>query len=197
MPIIDERMGISPLEYLVHAMPMIEKLMVADASIFAAKDQNNYLQTVFTELIIAFGGKSDDTFVLKDEIKKIKILKLTKAGVNDFIKNNYVPEALAAWALISVVEKWDEIIKAGAVPPMVAYNVMMENIQSEIDIAKEILVTNPAKIEYNTPPAIVHGICNGIYESNEFVTVEEVCTVIDYSQLQLKNKFNNHLQNNC
>ena len=197
MPIIDERMGISQLEYLVHAMPMIEKLMVADASIFAAKDQNNYLQTVFTELIIAFGGKSDDTFVLKDEIKKIKILKLTKAGVNDFIKNNYVPEALAAWALISVVEKWDEIIKAGAVPPMVAYNVMMENIQSEIDIAKEILVTNPAKIEYNAPPAIIHGICNGIYKSNEFVTVEEVCTVIDYSQLQLKNKFNNHLQNNC
>lgn len=198
MPIIDERMGISPLEYLVHAMPMIEKLMVADASIFAAKDQNNYLQTVFTELIVAFGGKSDNTFVLKDEIKKIKILKLTKAGVNDFIKNNYVPEALAAWALISVVEKWDEIIKAGAVPPMVAYNVMMENIQSEIDIAKEILVTNPAKIEYNAPPAIIHGICNGIYESNEFVTVEEVCTVIDYSQLQLKNKFNNHhLQNNC
>ena len=197
MPIIDERMGISPLEYLVHAMPMIEKLMVADASIFAAKDQNNYLQTVFTELIIAFGGKSDNTFVLKDEIKKIKILKLTEAGVNDFIKNNYVPEALAAWALISVVEKWDEIIKAGTVPPMEAYNVMMENIQSEIDIAKEILVTNPAKIEYNAPPAIVHGICNGIYESNEFVTVEEVCTVIDYSQLQLKNKFNNHLQNNC
>ena len=198
MPIIDERMGISPLEYLVHAMPMIEKLMVADASIFAAKDQNNYLQTVFTELIIAFGGKSDDTFVLKDEIKKIKILKLTKAGVNDFIKNNYVPEALAAWALISVVEKWDEIIKAGTVPPMEAYNVMMENIQSEIDIAKEILVTNPAKIEYNAPPAIIHGICNGIYKSNEFVTVEEVCTVIDYSQLQLKNKFNNHhLQNNC
>ena len=198
MPIIDERMGISQLEYLVHAMPMIEKLMVADASIFAAKDQNNYLQTVFTELIIAFGGKSDNTFVLKDEIKKIKILKLTEAGVNDFIKNNYVPEALAAWALISVVEKWDEIIKAGTVPPMEAYNVMMENIQSEIDIAKEILVTNPAKIEYNAPPAIIHGICNGIYKSNEFVTVEEVCTVIDYSQLQLKNKFNNHhLQNNC
>ena len=198
MPIIDERMGISQLEYLVHAMPMIEKLMVADASIFAAKDQNNYLQTVFTELIIAFGGKSDNTFVLKDEIKKIKILKLTEAGVNDFIKNNYVPEALAAWALISVVEKWDEIIKAGTVPPMEAYNVMMENIQIEIDIAKEILVTNPAKIEYNAPPAIIHGICNGIYKSNEFVTVEEVCTVIDYSQLQLKNKFNNHhLQNNC
>lgn len=197
MPIIDERMGISPLEYLVHAMPMIEKLMVADASIFAAKDQNNYLQTVFTELIVAFGGKSDNTFVLKDEMKKIKILKLTEVGVNDFIKNNYVPEALAAWALISVVEKWDEIIKAGAVPPMVAYNVMMENIQSEIDIAKEISVTNPDKIEYNAPPAIIHGICNGIYESNEFVTVEEVCTVIDFSQLQLKNKFNNHLQNNC
>lgn len=190
MPIIDERMGISQLEYLIHAMPVVEKLMVADARIFAAKDPNNYLKNVFMELIIAFGGKPEDTFDLNDEMEKIKLVKLTEEGVADLIKNNYVPEALAAWALITVVENWDCIIDQGSIAPIDAYNTMMESIQDEIEVARNLLVTNPIKIEYNAPPAILHGICNGIYEANEFVSVREVCTVVDFSQLQLKTKSN-------
>jgi hypothetical protein len=191
MPIIDERMGISQLEYLTHAMPIIEKLMVADASIFVAKDPNNYLKNVFDTLIIAFGGKPNALFVLDDEIQKIKLVKLSEAGIDDFIKNNYLPEALAAWALISVVKQWNEILEAGSTLPIDAYNTVMENIQNDVEIARELLVTNSMKIEYNAPPAILHGICNGIYEANEFVSVEEVCTIVDFSQLQTKKKSNN------
>ncbi len=186
MPIIDERMGISPLEYLTHAMPVIETMMVADARTFASKDPKNYLKTTFFNLIIAYGGTQNEAFVLEDEMAKIKVVKLTEEGVDNFIKNNYVPEALAAWSLIKVVEQWNSIIQAGSVEPLEAYNTMMENIQRNVEISRDLLVTNPSKIEYNTPPAIIHGICNGIYEANEFVSVQEVCTIVDFSQLQLK-----------
>ena len=190
MPIIDERMGISQLDYLIHTMPIIEKMMVADASIFASKDPKNYLNTIFQSLIVAFGGKADASYNLNEEMIKIKSVKRSEKGIADFIKNNYVPEALAAWALIEVVEEWDNILKKGSVAPLDAYNIMMESIQISVNNARDVLVTNPSKIEYNTPPAIIHGICNGIYEANEFVKVEEVCTIVDFSQLQLKTKGN-------
>ena len=47
-------------------------------------------------------------------------------------------------------------------------------------------ITDPTKIEYNTPPAIAHLICNGMYDADKFVSVKEVCTIIDISEAQLK-----------
>lgn len=182
MDFIDDRMGISKLNYLFHAMPIIEKMMIAHASMFVTKDPDNYLETTFEGLVMAFGGINDGTDSLDKEIEKLKSFK----NLYEFIKNNPVPKAIATWALLGIVENWDEIIEAGVVSPVDAYVKFMESSKKDLEKAEAMYITDPTKIEYNTPPAITHLIGNEMYQASEFVTVKEVCTVIDYSEAQLK-----------
>ena len=97
-----------------------------------------------------------------------------------------MPKAIAAWALLGVVTHWDSIIKGGTVSPTDAYVQFMEGCKQDLENAKALYIKDPKKIEFNTPPAITHLISNGMYESDEFVTVTEVCTIIDISEAQLK-----------
>ena len=182
MDTIDDRMGISKLTYLFHAMPIIDKLMISHANIYAAKKPDSYLKTTFEELVVAYGGTNDASNKLDDELKKLKSFK----GILEFIKSDPIPKAIAAWALLGVVTHWNDIIKAGSLTPTDAYVKFMEACKQDMEKAKALYIKDPSKIEYNTPPAITHLISNGMYESDEFVTVTEVCTVIDISEAQLK-----------
>lgn len=182
MDTIDDRMGISKLTYLFHAMPIVDKLMIAHASMLAAKNPDTYLKTTFEELVLAYGGKHDGSNSLDEELKKLKSF----SGVIAFIKSDPIPKAIAAWALLGVVTHWDKIISAGTVSLTDAYETFMKSCKKDMENAKALYITDPTKIEYNTPPAIAHLICNGMYEADEYVTVKEVCTLIDSSEIQLK-----------
>ena len=63
---------------------------------------------------------------------------------------------------------------------------MMEGIQADLEKARDLLVTQPDKIQFNTPPTTTHLLSNGMHKTNPFVTVKEVCTVVDFSEVQLK-----------
>jgi len=182
---IDERMGINDLQYLLNAMPIIEKLMLSDAKTHAKNDPTNYLANTYQGLYLAFGGKNEPATSLKDEVVKIKGFKLNEDSVEEFIQANPIPEALAAWSLIDVVDQWETIINEQPLSSQEAYEQMMASIQADIEKAREILVTEPNKIEFNTPPAITHLICNAMYHSHDLVTVREVCTIVDHTEIQL------------
>ncbi len=185
MDTIDERMGISKAQYLFHAMPIVEKLMIADARIFAAKDPDNYLTTTFKELCLGFGGAPGDSPDLQAEIAKAK----KSASPQDFeqlIENNPSPTGLATWALWGVITDWDKILKAGAIAPADAYVQLMESIQTDLENAREMLVTAPDKVEFYAPPATTHLLSNGMLTTSPLITVKEVCTIVDFSELQLK-----------
>lgn len=184
---IDQRMGISKAQYLLHAMPIINHLMIADASVNAAKDPDHYLQNAFTGLCLAFGGQPTDADGFQVEIKKVEAAK----GIQDFeklIESDPIPKVLAAWALLGVITEWNSIVKAGSISPTDAYIQMMESIQGYLEDARDMLVTQPDKIEFNTPPTTTHLLSNGMHKTNPFVTVKEVCTVVDFSEVQLKAK---------
>ncbi|HRG80165.1 MAG TPA: hypothetical protein PL167_11165, partial [Cyclobacteriaceae bacterium] len=184
---IDQRMGISKAQYLLHAMPIINHLMIADASVSAAKDPDHYLQNAFTGLCLAFGGQPTDADGFQVEIKKVEAAK----GIQDFeqlIESDPIPKVLAAWALLGVITQWNSIIKAGSISPTDAYIHMMESVQGYLEDARDMLVTQPDKIEFNTPPTTTHLLSNGMHKTNPFITVKEVCTVVDFSEVQLKAK---------
>lgn len=182
---IDVRMGISKAQYLLHAMPIINRLMVADARINAAQDPDHYLKNTFTGLCLAFGGTQAEASDFELEIKKITAAK----GIQDFeqiIASDPVAKVLAAWSLAGVVTQWDSICKGGSLSRVDAYVQMMEGIQADLEKARDLLVTQPDKIQFNTPPTTTHLLSNGMHKTNPFVTVKEVCTVVDFSEVQLK-----------
>lgn len=183
---IDERMGINKLEYLTHAMPVIEKLMLAHAHIFAAKDPKNYLQNTFIDLYLAFGGDKNDELNFEKEIKKLHSIKGLAESLFNFIKSDPKPIAIAAWALFDVFTHYDKILKEGTLSAVDAYVLMMESIQDDLENDRNITVKQKDKIEYNTPPAITHLMSIGMYQPGQFVSVQEVCTLVDFCEVQLK-----------
>ncbi|TFV97506.1 hypothetical protein E4S40_02295 [Algoriphagus kandeliae] len=185
---IDERMGIGKLEYLMHCMPIIEKLMMAHAKMNAAKDPKNYLQNTFKALYIAWGGNPADEVNFEKEIKSLHGLKAIAGALFSFIKSDPKPIAIATWALFDVAIHYEKIIAGGVVQPTDAYVEMMKKIQADLEKDRDVNVHKENKIEYNTPPAITHLMSIGMYQPGKFVTVREVCTVVDFAEVQLKQK---------
>ena len=184
---IDHRMGISKAQYLLHAMPIINYVMIADATVNAANDPDNYLKNTFTGLCLAFGGTPADALDFESEIKKVSVAK----SLQDFeqlISTNPVAKVLAAWALMGVVSQWSSIVKAGSVAPVDAYVKMMESIHTDLEKVRDMVVTQPDRIQFNTPPTTTHLLSNGMHKTNPFITVKEVCTVVDFNDVQLKVK---------
>ena len=185
---VHERMGIGRLEFLFHAMPIVDKAMIAHAKIHASKDPSTYLKTTFQELFEVLGGKANALPDFEKELKKLKGLGGLEKIILSFIKSDPLPEVLAAWALLGVVTHWDVILAGGTIDSVVAYEEFYTDVQKDLQKAREMLITGPDKVQFYTPPGMVHLICNGIYESNPFVTVKEVCTIINYTESQIKNK---------
>lgn len=182
---IDARMGISKSQYLLHAMPIINRLMIADASMYAVKDPDNYLKNAFTQLCLAFNGNSADAANFEIEISKVRKAKSIK-DFEQLIEQEPPSQVLAAWSLLDVINQWDAIVKAEPVTPIDAYVTLMESIQADLEKAREMLVTEPDKIQFNTPPTTTHLLSNGMHKTNPRITVKEVCTIIDSSEIQLK-----------
>ena len=108
--------------------------------------------------------------------------------ISSFIKSDPLPEVMAAWALLGVVTNWKSIVEGGAIDPVDAYEEFYTNVQKDLQIARDMLITSPDKVQFYTPPGMVHLICNGIYQANPFISVREVCTVINYTESQIKNQ---------
>ncbi len=184
--IFQARMGISSIQFLMHAMPIIDKIMVAHAKIHAAADPDNYLKNTFQELFLALEGDKNALPDFENELKKLEEYKTLDNSLLAFIKSKPLPEGLSAWALLGVIFNWDKIINGGAIDPIKAYEQFYLDVQNDLQNADDMLISGPEYVEFYTPPAIVHSICNGIYKTNPFVKIKEVCTIIDYSESQLK-----------
>lgn len=183
---IDERMGIGKLEYLMHGMPIIEQLMLAHARMNAANDPKNYLQETFKALYLAWGGNATDEINFEQAMKSLHGLKGLGGALLSFLKSDPKPIAIAAWAMFDVAVQFEKIVAAGIIPPTDAYVQMMESIQGDLAKDRAVNVRKKDKIEYNTPPAITHLMSIGMYSPGQYVSVREVCTVVDFAEVQLK-----------
>jgi hypothetical protein len=179
------RTGMTQSQYIYTCMPIIEELMFADARVNASAQKDTYLQDRFQMLYIAFGGKDTVKDNVLDLIKKLGNDSKT---LSDFLTSEPLPAALSVWALVKADRHWQEILDAGSVTPEAAYDDMMKSIIENIDTAEDYVVTDPAKVQYNVFPAIVHQICIGMHSAGKFVNVKEVCTIMDMSELELKKR---------
>jgi len=187
MPMVMDRIGISKLQYLFASMPMIQEAMYADARIYAAQQKDTYLKERYQELFRAFGGKDADMDATPHDIHEwLKDIAATIKDLESLLKTDPVPAALAAWSMLKTVTHWPAIIIAGSVAPETAYVDMMKTIESQIARAEDYVVSDPEKIQYNTLPAIIHQIAIGMHPAGKFISVKEVCTVLDMSELELK-----------
>jgi len=196
---ITERMGITLAEYLRVSIPILAKIMQADAMIHARAQSTNdpisnfqqskYYIDSFGSLFIGYGGKKEGIpAALKnlDGYEK-KFRGKVKAAVNFLLKHNeLLPEVLAWWSLDDVRENWSAIISSPGVQPTDAYEWMKKEIKSMFDDARKIVAPEKDKIEFNIQPSILHMIGVGMFPKNPHVNLKTICTIMTHTELEPK-----------
>lgn len=190
---VTTRMGISHVEYLLAAMPIIETIMQADAMVNALTDPNPdytksaYYQQSFEGLFIAFGGKKED---IPDAMRNYplyeKYVGKLKEFVDFLIEIDLKPEFLAWWALGHVRQNWTTLISQPATLPLTAYEWMKTTVYANFEKAKDITAPTVTGIQYNVPPSMSHMISVGMFAKNPHITLKTICTVMDHTELEPK-----------
>jgi hypothetical protein len=185
---VDQRMGLGEIEYLHFAMPIVQKLMLADARIKARGNADSYLVDTFKALYAALGGKGEPPESMEAAASKISskfdfasLLSKFKAG----FKSAEVA-AIAAWAMLDVVEHWSELIAQDPLTTEEAYVRFREEAAPDIEKARTLPIAATGRIEYNLIPATLHLVETGAYAHNPLVTVKTVCTAVQEKDVCIK-----------
>jgi hypothetical protein len=183
MPEVELRVGISTLGYLGYAMPVLRKIMLADASVYAKDEGKSYIQNRFQQLYTSFGGKTDSI----PEFTDIQnIIKKEVADLRALLKKEIMPAVLAGWSLLTVIEQWHKLMEVEPLTNNQAYEILMESVQKDLQNADSYVGPKRTDIEFLVPPALFHMVCIGMHNSNRFIKLEEICTVMDQKEMELK-----------
>jgi len=190
MPLIEERMGISAQNYLCHAMPIISKLMIADAKIKMEKNSAVYLKKAFEQLTLAYGGKLADSLSFDKARERLERIGLenTSQVIESVIQNRWSPAIMAAWSLYGVFSKSQEILQNGPISKVKAYEELVKDIENDLSYADSDHIGDSSKVQYNATPCLTHTIAVGLNRHNKFVKIREVATIIDVTELKVKLK---------
>lgn len=168
-----QRTGIGNDKYLEAAMPIVNKMMIAEAMArgpASAADLGAWTKEATGKLYVAFGGKPED-FAPGGTVNP-KIMGLAQAGM----------KGLAAPGVA------DQIARAAALPADkrndFAYGWMRREIQTDLDNARNVRVANSNMVEAYTPPAVLTRITNGMVEKSPFVTIKTIATAVDDSDVK-------------
>jgi len=166
---IKDRMGIDDMTYLGHAVPVINKMVIADAMIRA--ENPGYAKQIGAELYLAFGGQMAD---LQGGTPNPQIMGLVEQCTQGLKQK--LGDILQAHDPAVPVEKRQEAANAwlqGAIKP-------------DLERARRQAVSDPGKTDFYAPPAIFHRVSIGMHESSKFVNIKTVATAVDSSELELK-----------
>jgi hypothetical protein len=187
-----QRTGISSIEYLMGAVPIIQLAMEAHAKLYAAEipcaqyQDSAYYKETCQSLYLAFGGSESGVGAVGQEshaeINQDKLFE----GLQDLDSKDWEPRLLTWFCMSRVRENWSSIIHGGVQPMEVVYVGFMGSIQGELVRARNMVVTDPRGIQYNAPPSTPHGIGIGLFPVSEYVSIRIVATVMDHSELELK-----------
>ena len=183
-----QRSGISQLEYLLGALPIVQHGMEGHARMYAAQGPGKsykdsaYYKATFAALYTALGGtdKNIDATANPD----FETLITDYLGAAQTLQENWKPELLAWFSMMRVRQNWDSIMAGGAVPIATAYVDFMNEVQGELEKARNLVVSRPGRIQYNTPPALAHLVGTKMFASSQFVSLETVVTVMDHNELE-------------
>ena len=169
--VIGPRMGIDDKTYITTAMPILNKVMVAEAMARAPGDGAGlaaWTEKAAGGLYMAFGGKPAD---------------LAPGGTIDPAKMG-----LAKACLQGVGAAGQQISQMATQPAEkrndLAYGWMRGAVEADLDKARMLAVSDPDKTEFYSPPAITNRVATGIQPGNPFVTIKVVATAVDASEVQ-------------
>ncbi len=169
--VIGPRMGIDDKTYLATAMPVLNKIMVAEAMARAPADPTAYAQWVqqaTAGLYVAFGGKKEE---------------LAPGGTVDAGRMG-----LAKACMQGATGAQAQVAQAATQPAAarndLAYGWMRGAIDADLERARMVPVSDARKTEFYSPPAVTNRVANGIVEHNQFVTIKVLATAVDASEVQ-------------
>ena len=169
--VIGPRMGIDDKTYLANAMPILNKIMVAEAMARAPGDPAalaKWTEQAAGGLYMAFGGNQAD-FAPGGAIdpNKMGLAKMCLQGV---------PAAAQQITQMATqpAEKRNDL----------AYGWMRGAIEGDLEKARQVMISDPSKTEFYSPPAVTNRVANGLVESSKFVSIKVVATAVDASEVQ-------------
>ena len=165
---ITERMGAGDEDYLKLALPVINKMVMAEALTvdFRTADYAEYVKKKTAELYVAVGGKVED---------------FAPGGTIDPRKM-----ALAKAMTTGLAGNAAKVIANSGVCKDQAWAWMRRAIAPELAAARATAVTDPSKVQFYSPPAITHRIASGTHPHNPHVRIREVATAVDGRELRRK-----------
>ena len=164
---IVDRMGISDAEFITNSMPVINKMMVADAMMNATDP--SYAKMTFARLYVAYGGDAADLGGnLNPQIKGLAEGALQ--GVKKELGNILTNDALQSAPFAKRVEMADAFLQKA--------------VKSDMKKARALAVSDPSKTQFYSPPAVSHRVSIGMHESSRFVSVKTVATAVDASEVE-------------
>lgn len=171
-----ERMGITAEEYLKHAMPLMQKMVVFNAITDTAvplptggatKIASEELFTAYKEAIIDGYGKA---FASQPQVAAMlqQAITATLDENKTYIMSN---------AGKTIDEAWNLFVKDAKSLAAEARNIdVVLPIDGQTEVHKYV--------RFYSPPAIAHRVASGIHESSEFVQIKTVATAFDARELR-------------
>jgi len=158
-----DRMGITEQAFFELALPIVNRIIVADAMCSAAGNAamlEGFIKKTQGTLYVALGGNVQDL----------------------------APTGTPNPAIMGLVEKCFVGVKAQAaalaqqqsVSKDDAWRWLQAEMRPDLEKAREQAVANPnSDVQFYSPPAAPYRVATGIHESNKFVHVKVLCTAID------------------
>lgn len=168
---VQERMGLGQQAFLKEALPVVNKLMVAEALARAPGDAaglSAWTERAAARLYEAFGGKPQD--LSPGGTVNAQVMQLARASLQGIGS----AAAQVAQAAALPADKRNEM----------ASGWVKSAIQTDLERARKLAVADPSKTELYSPPAITNRIMNGMHEGNAFVKIRVVATAVDASEVE-------------
>jgi hypothetical protein len=169
--VVGPRMGLDDTTYIATAMPILDKIMVAEALARAPADPAGlakWTEQAAAGLYVAFGGKPSD---------------LAPGGTVDAQRMG-----LAKACLQAIPTAAPQLAQLAQLPPdkrnEAAYTWMRGAIASDMDKARAVMVSDPSKTEFYSPPAVTNRVVNGLVDADPNVSLRVVATAVDASEVQ-------------
>jgi hypothetical protein len=153
-----ERMGFGDDKFLQLTMPVMKKMLIAEAKATApGTSADGWLKKAKATLFQAFGAPTDATAAAK---------------INGLIE--MITQGLDR-ALPAIVSQpvGDPIQQR-----MAAALWLRGEVQADIEKARRAGVADASKVEYYSPPAVFQRVAVGMHESSKFVKLKPLCTAV-------------------
>jgi hypothetical protein len=167
-----DRTGITQQQYLEAAMPIVNKLMIAEAMARGPRDQaklKDWIADAKNNLYVAYGGKPEDLAGGNPNGGIMGLVNNSLKGVSD---PRVAPQITSVAALPDLNARNDT-----------AYGWMRREIQMDIEKARELQVATPDKVEAYSPPAVIGRVVNGLVEKSKFVRFKPIGTAMSDDEL--------------